>query len=98
MSIVYIQTNSLDQLTQVLVCVSGMIADRFGQHKLMVFLMMILTMVFHVTLLYVPARPRALALSLTCGPGGHHLDWPASCTCQHQLNNTDLHLTVEVSS
>ncbi|XP_069191154.1 major facilitator superfamily domain-containing protein 6 isoform X4 [Procambarus clarkii] len=73
---------------------SGLVADRFGRFKQVVVANMVLTVVLHCALLYVPARPRA-SIRMSCGPDGNVLTWSCN-TCHQQLNNTQLQLTLQL--
>lgn len=73
---------------------SGLFADKTGNYRLAVFLSLLLCLVFHIALLYVPPRLES-GLTLSCGPDGHAL---SSLTCDpcDRLNDTELSLVLEV--
>ncbi|XP_071527991.1 major facilitator superfamily domain-containing protein 6-like [Panulirus ornatus] len=73
--------------------ISGIMADKLGNYTWVVFISMILNIIFHVSLLYVPERPRN-PLTLSCGPHGYALN-RASCDTCHELANTNLKVTLQ---
>ncbi|XP_064096936.1 major facilitator superfamily domain-containing protein 6-like isoform X1 [Macrobrachium nipponense] len=77
--------------------ISGMIADRMGQYKVVVVLNIFLATVLHVLLLYIPTRtPNPLTFS--CGPNGNDMTWATCDYCHHERNNSDVVFTLEECS
>nr|XP_045600592.1 major facilitator superfamily domain-containing protein 6-like [Procambarus clarkii] len=73
---------------------SGLAADALGKYKSVMVVNTVLTIVLHVSLLYVPARP-VPNLALTCGPDHHTLTWAACDLCHQDRNHTQLELTLK---
>nr|XP_053646239.1 uncharacterized protein LOC128698164 [Cherax quadricarinatus] len=77
--------------------ISGLVADRCGRFKAVVVLNMVLTVILHCLLLYVPAR-LSPTLKMSCGPQGHVLTWSSCLACHQHLNSTQQQLTFQVIS
>nr|XP_053653742.1 major facilitator superfamily domain-containing protein 6-like [Cherax quadricarinatus] len=73
---------------------SGLVADTFGRYKSVMMVNMVLTVVFHVSLLYVPQRSIS-SLSLTCRPDNDTLTWAACDLCHHNRSHTQFELTLK---
>ncbi|XP_042884942.1 major facilitator superfamily domain-containing protein 6-like [Penaeus japonicus] len=73
--------------------IAGLFADKTGNYRLAVFLSLVLCLVFHIALLFVPARPDT-TVTLACGPDGHTLDSLTCDRCDRQ-NDTELLLVLE---
>ncbi|XP_063588960.1 major facilitator superfamily domain-containing protein 6-like [Penaeus indicus] len=73
--------------------IAGLFADKTGNYRLAVFLSLLLCLVFHIALLFVPPRLDS-ALTLSCGPDGHALSSLACDPCD-RLNATELSLVLE---
>nr|XP_027238503.1 major facilitator superfamily domain-containing protein 6-like [Penaeus vannamei] len=76
--------------------ISGIIADKFGKYKIVVCLNILLCVVFHLSLLYVPVRPTN-TLTFACGPNDHSLTWSSCDHCHDLRNSTDLHMVLKKS-
>ncbi|KAK4329599.1 hypothetical protein Pmani_000074 [Petrolisthes manimaculis] len=74
--------------------IAGMLADKTGRYKLVVVVTIIMSAVFTILLLYIPATPLP-TLTLTCHTAGHSLIWDSCDICQDQRNNTFLHLHLQ---
>ncbi|XP_069992367.1 major facilitator superfamily domain-containing protein 6-like [Penaeus vannamei] len=74
--------------------ISGIIADKFGKYKIVVCLNILLCVVFHLSLLYVPVRPTN-TLTFACGPNDHSLAWSSCDHCHDLRNSTDLHMVLK---
>ncbi|XP_042231696.1 major facilitator superfamily domain-containing protein 6-like isoform X2 [Homarus americanus] len=74
--------------------ISGILADKFGNFKLVVLVSLVLTVVFHVMLLYIPQRPTN-SLTMSCGPQGHTLSWSFCHGCHMDSDNIDLQVTLQ---
>ncbi|XP_042231719.1 major facilitator superfamily domain-containing protein 6-like isoform X2 [Homarus americanus] len=74
---------------------SGLMADTFGTYKLVMVANMILSVLLHVALLYIPSRPLAPSLTFTCDPEGYHLIWQSCDLCHEHRNHTQVQLTLE---
>lgn len=73
--------------------IAGLFADKTGNYRLAVFLSLVLCLVFHIALLFVPPRLGS-QLTLACGAEGHALSSRACDPCARP-NDTELSLVLE---